>query len=114
MDLHDAGLTSDRDDEVVLRLMTREPWRTHGAGLTARESKIQGMLANTPVPAHHTLALDADGRSCGFPAHLMTLLPGRIDVDHIGAAFLGELADLLVTMHDVAPTPDVRPYQSWA
>lgn len=108
------ALTTDGDDDVVLRLMTREPWRTHGAGLTARESEIQEMLANTPVPAPRTRALDADGRDCGFPAHLMTLLPGRTDVDRVDAVFLGELADLLVTIHDVAPTADVRAYQSWA
>lgn len=29
------------DDDLVLRLMTREPWRSHGHGLTARESQIQ-------------------------------------------------------------------------
>lgn len=108
-----APATSD-DDEVVLRLMTREPWRTHGEGLTTRESKIQEMLADTPVPAPLTRALDADGRHCGFPAHLMTLLPGRIDIDRVDAAFLGELAHLLATIHEVAPTVDVRAYQSWA
>lgn len=108
------ALTSDTGDEVVLRLMTREPWRTHGAGLTTRESEIQGMLAGTPVPAPRTRALDADGLSCGFPAHLMTLVPGRIDLDRIDVAFMGELADTLVTIHDVAPTVDVRAYQSWA
>lgn len=108
------ALTSDAGDEFVLRLMTREPWRTHGAGLTARESGIQGMLANTPVPAPHTRALDADGLSCGFPAHLMTLVPGRIDLERIDGAFIGELADQLVTIHDVATAADVRAYQSWA
>jgi aminoglycoside phosphotransferase (APT) family kinase protein len=108
------ALTSDAGDEVVLRLMTREPWRTHGAGLTARESEIQGMLANTPVPAPHTRALDADGLSCGFPAHLMTLIPGRIDLERIDGAFIDELAGQLVTIHDVAPAADVRAYQSWA
>ena len=108
------ALTSGGDDDVVLRLMTREPWRTHGAELTARESEIQELLAGTPVPAPRTRALDADGRDCGFPAHLMTLLPGRVDIDRVDAVFIGELADLLVTIHDVAPTVDVRAYQSWA
>jgi aminoglycoside phosphotransferase (APT) family kinase protein len=108
------ALTTDGDDDVVLRLMTREPWRTHGAELTIRESEIQEMLAGTPVPAPRTLALDVHGQDCGFPAHLMTLLPGRVDIDRVDGAFLGELADLLVTIHDVAPTIEVRAYQSWA
>src|SRR5258708_885793 len=95
------ALTTEGDDDVVLRLMTREPWRTHGEGLTARESEIQAMLADTRVPAPRTLALDAEGRGCGFPAHLMTLLPGSVDLDRVDPVFLGELADLLVTVHDV-------------
>lgn len=108
------ALKTGGDHDVVLRLMTREPWRTHGQGLTARESEIQVMLADTPVPAPRTVALDAEGRDCGFPAHLMTLLPGSIDVDRIDRASVGELADLLVTIHEVEPTLDVRAYQSWA
>jgi aminoglycoside phosphotransferase (APT) family kinase protein len=108
------ALTTVRGDQVVLRLMTEEPWRTHGAGLTARESDIQRMLADTAVPAPRTVALDADGRRCGHPAHLMTMLPGRVDVDRVDAASLGELADVLVAVHAVPPDPSVRTYQSWA
>ena len=108
------ALTTEGDEDFVLRLMTREPWRTHGEGLTARESEIQEMLAHTRVPAPRSVALDAEGRHCGFPAHLMTLLPGRVDVDRIDPFFLGELADLLVNIHEVEPTVDVRDYQSWA
>lgn len=32
-------------ERAVLRMMTEEPWRTHGAALTTRESEIQRMLA---------------------------------------------------------------------
>lgn len=108
------ALSVEGGDEVVLRLMTREPWRTHGAGLTARESAVQKMLAATPVPAPRTLALDADGRHCGVSAHLMTLLPGRIDPDRTGEATTARLVDVLATIHDVEPTIEVRAYQSWA
>jgi hypothetical protein len=37
--------------ESVLRLMTNEPWRTHGAELTTRERDAQLTMADTPVPA---------------------------------------------------------------
>ena len=104
------ALTPSTGDEVVLRLMTNEPWRTHGAGLTTRESEIQRMLADTPVPAPSTLALDADGEHCGHPAHLMTLLPGRVDL----APSLAGLVEVLATVHEVTPTIEVREYQSWA
>lgn len=107
------ALTTDRTD-LVLRLMTREPWRTHGEGLTTREHQVQKMLASTTVPAPHSLALDASGRSCGHPAHLMTRLPGSVDVGRVDPVSLGQLADLLVSIHEVEPTIEVRPFESWA
>jgi len=107
-------VTGEDGAEAVLRLMTREPWRTHGAGLTTRECEVQRMLADAPVPAPRTLALDAEGRHCGVPAHLMTLLPGSLDVDRTGGAVTAALADLLATIHDVVPTIEVRDYESWA
>jgi aminoglycoside phosphotransferase (APT) family kinase protein len=108
------ALACEHEDEVVLRLMTREPWRTHGPGLTTRESEIQRMLAGSSVPTPRTRALDADGRSCGVPAHLMSLLPGRVDLHRVDETALDELADVLATIHDVVPTIEVREYQSWA
>jgi aminoglycoside phosphotransferase (APT) family kinase protein len=108
------ALSTTSGGESVIRLMTREPWRTHGSGLTTRECEIQQMLASTPVPAPRSRALDADGRECGFPAHLMSLLPGRVDLDRVDSVSLGLMADLLASIHDVAPTIEVRTYQSWA
>ncbi len=108
------GLTPETGDRVVLRLMTREPWRTHGAGLTARESKIQHLLTATSVPAPRSLALDEDGRHCGHPAHLMTFLPGRLETGRTDAVSWDRLAELLTTIHEVRPTVAVRTYQSWA
>jgi aminoglycoside phosphotransferase (APT) family kinase protein len=100
--------------EHVLRLMTREPWRSHGPALTTRECEVQQMLAGTGVPAPRSRALDADGRACGFPGHLMSMLPGRVDLDRVDEVSLDRLADLLAGIHDISPTIDVRPYQSWA
>jgi aminoglycoside phosphotransferase (APT) family kinase protein len=105
------ALTKDADDDLVLRLMTREPWRTHGAGLTTRESQIQTMLERTPVPAPRSRALDADGRRCGHPAHLMTRLPGTVELDRVDADVLDRLADVLMSIHEVVPTIEVP---SWA
>lgn len=101
-------------DGLVLRLMTREPWRSHGPALTTRECEIQQMLAHTPVPAPRSRALDANGRHCGFPGHLMSLLPGRVELDRVDKVSLDQLAQLLATIHDVVPTIEVRTYQSWA
>ncbi len=108
------ALRSDRHNEAVLRLITEEPWRTHGEALSTREGEIQQMLASSPVPSPMSLALDAKGDHCGHPAHLMTLLPGAVNVDRIDKTSLAALARLLATIHDVDPTIEVRPYQSWA
>ncbi|MEU6137739.1 aminoglycoside phosphotransferase family protein [Nocardioides sp. NPDC047086] len=108
------ALTAGEHDPVVLRLMTNEPWRTHGEPLTTRESEIQRMLATTEVPAPRSLALDANGERCGHPAHLMTLLPGAIEPQRDDDASLARLAELLASIHAIEPTIDVRSYQSWA
>lgn len=108
------ALTPEQGDEVVLRLMTEEPWRAHGAALTTREAEVQQMLAPTPVPAPRSLALDAEGEHDGVAAHLMTLVPGAVDLDRVDDASLARLADVLAAIHDVEPTIEVRDYQSWA
>lgn len=108
------ALSTDTGDDWALRLMTREPWRSHGSALTTRECEIQQMLAPTAVPAPRSRALDADGRECGFPAHLMSFLPGRVEVDRVDEVSLDLLADVLATIHQVSPTIGVRSYQSWA
>lgn len=104
---------ADRES-AVLRLMTNEPWRTHGEPLTTRESEIQRMLATTDVPAPRSLALDATGARCGHPAHLMSLLPGTIEPERKDDASLARVAALLASIHAITPKIDVRSYQSWA
>lgn len=100
--------------EAVLRLMTNEPWRTHGRELTLREHETQLYLAPTGVPAPGTMALDADGALAGHPAHLMTLLPGGVDLERCSAADLTTVVRLLVDIHSLQPGTPPRPYQSWA
>lgn len=108
------ALVTEDGDEAVLRLMTREPWRSHGPALTTREREIQQMLAHTSVPAPRSRALDAEGHDCGFPAHLMSLLHGRVEVERVDEGSLDRLAHVLASIHEVSPTIEVRPYQSWA
>ena len=99
---------------TVLRLMTVEPWRTHGRELVTRESATQVMLATTDVPAPGSMALDAGGEATGHPAHLMTLVPGAPDVSRTDDASLASIAAVLASIHRVVATPPPRDYQSWA
>lgn len=97
----------------MLRLMTEEPWRSHGPALTARERAAQVVLGATAVPAPVTLGLDAEGVGTGVSAHLMSRLPGvpvpEMDGDHVTA-----MAEMLVLIHEVRPAEAFREYQSWA
>jgi len=122
-DALDGGVTStmlalrhDDGTETVLRLMTNEPWRTHGAGLTTRERDAQLAMADAPVPAPVSRALDADGTVAGAAAHLMSRLPGApLDgSEDLGGQRLQAMVDLLVTIHDQRPAEPFRAFQSWA
>lgn len=108
------AVTTAGDDSAVLRLITNEPWRSSGTALATRESQIQRMLAESVVPAPMSLGLDATGERCGHPAHLMTMVPGAVDPDRVDETSLIRLAKSLAAIHDVQPSIEVRPYQSWA
>lgn len=107
------ALTDTSGQQSVLRLMTREPWRTHGADLTRRERSAQIELAATPVPAPTSLGLDADGTAVGVAAHLMSRMRG-VPTINVDDAVLATMADMLATIHDVRPAEPFRTYQSWA
>lgn len=107
-------LTTQQGDEAVLRLMTKEPWRSHGASLTRREHEVQQLLVDEHVPAPRTIALDAHGTHCHHPAHLMSMLPGDVDLDRVDDHSLDLLARLLRAIHRVVPGRAARTYQSWA
>lgn len=98
---------------AVLRLMTNEPWRTHGPGLTRRERAAQDALASTSVPAPTSIGIDADGTFTGVSAHLMSRLPGT-PTNGADAAVVTAMAEMLARIHDIRPAAPFRAYQTWA
>ena len=108
------ALTPHQGTPVVLRLMTVEPWRTHGVELTAREHETQQLLDRRPSRRHAPSRSTRAGERCGHPAHLMTLAPGRLEPHRLDGLSLDHLADLLATVHEVEPSADARVFQSWA
>jgi aminoglycoside phosphotransferase (APT) family kinase protein len=111
-----AAVTGVDGDVAVLRLMTEEPWRRHAEGLLAREAQVQVQLAATRVPAPQSIAVDPGGVEAGLPAHLMSWLPGRLELHRCDDSLLTTLSELLLAVHTVDPGPDgwPREYQSWA
>lgn len=99
---------------AVLRLMIKEPWRSHGSDLVLRESATQQALTRTPVPAPVSLAVDPEGDRTGHPAHLMSRVPGAAEADRGDAVSLAAMAQLLASIHGVETTPAPRDFQSWA
>lgn len=106
-------LTDASGKRTVLRLMTNEPWRTHGSELTRRERAAQRELASTPVPAPTSIALDAEGSVAGAAAHLMSRVPGS-PTGEVDGASAAAMAEMLATIHDLHPGEPFRTYQSWA
>ncbi|WP_250036713.1 phosphotransferase family protein [Paractinoplanes maris] len=110
------GLTGEDGQRAVLRLMTRQPWRRHAAGLLAREATVHQQLDGSRIPAPSSIALDLSGDAAGAPAHLMSWLPGRLRLDSASDEVLRASAQMLATIHQFEPGPGRRPrtYQSWA
>ncbi|MDH2416360.1 aminoglycoside phosphotransferase family protein [Nocardioides sp. CER19] len=107
------ALTDASGARSVLRLMTNEPWRAHGADLTRRERAAQRALAASGIPVPTSLGLDADGAAAGVAAHLMSRLPG-MPTTSVDDGALAAMADVLAAIHDVWPGEPFRTYQSWA
>lgn len=107
------ALTDTSGQRTVLRLMTEEPWRTHGAELTTRERAAFQALTDTPLPAPRSIALDAAGAATGVAAHLMTRLPG-VPTREAGSGTVSAMAGLLARIHDVVSVAPFRHFQSWA
>ena len=109
------ALTVAGGRRLVLRLMDREPWLTHAVDLLRRESNVQHQLVGTGIPAPTSVAIDVDASYADAPAHLMTWLPGELELRRCDGAVLERLAQLLVDIHRFRPSNGLpRPYQSWA
>lgn len=106
-------LTDAAGQQSALRLMTKDPWRAHGAELTSREQTALQELAATHVPAPTSIALDTRGSVAGVGAHLMSRLPGAA-VEHLSSTAVASMTDTLATIHAVNPIVPFRPFQSWA
>lgn len=104
------ALTDTTGRQSVLRLMTNEPWKSHGPALTQREAAALQVLEPTPVPAPLTLGL---ATHADVAAHLMSLVPGEptAGIDEVKVV---AMAELLAVIHDVEPAEPFRTYQSWA
>ncbi len=108
-----SRLTTESGQRVVLRQMTKDPWRRHAEGLLTREARVQAELAPTTVPAPRPLAVDARAEHAADPSLLMTLLPGRVRLDRADDELLEALAGVMHEIHGHHPPEMPREYQTW-
>jgi len=97
---------------VVLRSFVSEFFRRHADGLLSREAAVLRLLEPTGIAAATLLGVDPEGRHCEHPSLLMTLLPGRVDLEADRSA---ELAEQLAAIHrvSVGAADQPRTYQAW-
>jgi aminoglycoside phosphotransferase (APT) family kinase protein len=78
--------------------------------LVEREQRVLRGLEGTALPAPRVLAADPTGESTGFPAILMTRVPGRMDLaPNDPSAWLRQIVATAVRTHDL--DVEAEPYE---
>lgn len=108
-----SRLTTSAGQQVVLREMTKDPWRRHAEGLLTREAGVQAELSTRTPKVPRPIAVDARAEQAADPALLMTLLPGRVRLDSADDELLEALAGVLHEIHSHHPEQMPRDYQTW-
>jgi aminoglycoside phosphotransferase (APT) family kinase protein len=81
----------------------------------AQEAAALGALADCALPYQtpHVLGVDLDGSACGYPAILLSRVPGRLELSPLGARTrAAALGQALAQLHQASPrVPDnLRPF----
>jgi hypothetical protein len=97
---------------LVLKLYHPDPSEPDSAW---REAHILHLLAESDLPVPRVVALDRDGHASGWPALLITHMPGRRQMrPRQPRPWLSELANLADRIHGVAVSHDALPrYRPW-
>ncbi len=80
----------------VLKLFSHAPFVAEDPDRAEHEATALVAIANAGIPAPQLVAFDGDGSSCGFPAVLMTRVPGSRGVGRVHAA---QMVDLAARIH---------------
>ncbi|WP_158892953.1 phosphotransferase family protein [Amycolatopsis anabasis] len=102
----EAATVAETEEFVLRRFhdterIVRDPWYR-----PANEAVALRLLAETEVPAPELVGIDLTPQTCDVPALLTTRIPGDTeDVPDDLDRFLGQLADMLATIHEVEIDP---------
>jgi len=99
---------------LVLRRYINAQWLAEEPDLAAREAKVLRHLAGVEgVPVPEVVAVDEDGREAGAPSVLVTLVPGRLDLEPRDDRWFERLAALLPPLHAASVPAWLQQYQSY-
>jgi len=109
LDLHDSKGATRR---LVLKLYRPDPSEPDSAW---REAHILRLLAESNLPVPRVVAIDREGADSGWPALLMTQMPGRRRLrPRETQPWLRQLAQLAGRVHGLAlPTSELPTYRTW-
>ena len=104
--------TGGHQHRLVLKLYRPDPDEPDSA---RREAHVLMLLAASDLPVPRVIAVDPEGVECGWPALLMTRMPGRRrQRPRELAPWLRELARLAARIHALPiPSLELARYQPW-
>jgi aminoglycoside phosphotransferase (APT) family kinase protein len=93
----------------VLKLFNKAFFVEEESDRANHEATVLDVLGGVDLPTPQLVAFDGDGSQCGFPAVLMTRLPGERDV---GAHHAAEMVDIATRLHGItAAVPAALPWE---
>lgn len=88
--------------KLVLRLLTDRRWLQTEPDLAAHEAAALDQANKIGLPVPKVIAWDTDGQQCGFPAVLMTSVPGRVNLQPRNFDdWLRQMAAALQPLHEL-------------
>lgn len=71
-------IVAGKEKEAVLRIFDNEEWRKEEPDLAMHEAESLRFAANVAIRTPELISVDPEGEECGFPAVVMTKLPGAV------------------------------------
>lgn len=108
----DARNAKGKHLRLVLKLYRPDPDEPDSA---RREAHVLMLLADSDLPVPRVIAVDPDGAECGWPALLMTRMPGRRRTRPGDLTpWLQDLAQLAARIHSKPiPSIELPRYEPW-
>ncbi|TCP69454.1 aminoglycoside phosphotransferase (APT) family kinase protein [Baia soyae] len=89
------------DDTYVLRLYTNQEWNEQEPDLAFHEASSLNKMGSSSLQTPQMIAVDEMGEQAGYPAVLMTKVPGKAQLSPMDQNALSQLAKTLHSIHSM-------------